>query len=270
MSEIETGASSASGCGGRHVNAVTAALAGCREQGDNEVVDDRQVILVVEDDAELRDEILRPGLHEAGFETVGAGSAIDAYRSMLSRDYSMFILDVGLPDEDGFTLARNLRTLTNAGIIMLTGRLRSNLDQARGLDLGADAYITKPVDMGVLAATVRSILRRIADVTAPPPRRAAATGWQLDLGGWNLVAPGGRKVPLTQAERMLLDLLFASASETVTRAAILALLTRDLQDFDPHRLEMLVHRLRRKVFAETGETFPLRAVRGVGYVLTPS
>ncbi|MGY0618286.1 response regulator transcription factor [Lysobacter sp. A378] len=232
------------------------------------MVDDRQVILVVEDDAELRDEILRPGLHDAGFVTVGVGSAIEAYRSMLSRDYSMYILDVGLPDEDGFTLARNLRTLTNAGIIMLTGRLRSDQDQARGLDLGADAYITKPVDIGVLAATVRSVLRRIAETTAPPTR-PAATGWQLDLEGWCVVAPSGRRVPLTQAERMLLHLLFASASEAVTRATITTQLTLDLHDFDPHRLEMLVHRLRRKVISESGEALPLRAVRGIGYVLTP-
>ena len=230
---------------------------------------DRQWILVVEDDPELRDEILRPGLHDAGFDTVGVGSAIEAYRSMLSRDYSMFILDIGLPDEDGFTLARNLRVLTSAGIVMLTGRCRSSADTVRGLDEGADAYITKPVDIDVLSASVRSVLRRRSGQAAPSTR-PADSGWRLDMEEWSLVAPGGRNIRLTHAERVLVELLFASRSETVPRKTIIAHLTRDIQDFDPHRLEMLVHRLRRKAFAGTGETLPLNAVRGIGYVLTPS
>lgn len=230
----------------------------------------RQRILVVEDDAELREEMLRPGLQEAGYVTVGVGSAMEAYRAMLSQDYSMFIVDVGLPDEDGLTLAGHLRALTShAGIIMLTGRLRSNQDHVRGLDQGADAYITKPVDIEVLAATVRSILRRQARVAAPQ-HALTATGWELDMAGWCLVAPDGGRVRLTHAERVLLDLLFASPSETVSRKTLVAHLTRDIHDFDPHRLEMLVHRLRRKALAEAGAKLPLNAVRGVGYVLTPS
>ncbi|MGN7726534.1 response regulator transcription factor [Luteimonas sp. 22616] len=245
-------------------------IAQCRKQGGNKVADgDRQWILVVEDDPELRDEILRPGLHDAGFDTVGVGSAIEAYRSMLSRDFSMFILDIGLPDEDGFTLARNLRALTSAGIVMLTGRRRSSADTARGLDEGADAYITKPVDIDVLSANVRSILRRRNGQVAPSIRYADSR-WRLDMEGWSLVAPGGRSIRLNHAERMLVELLFASRSEAVPRKTIIAHLTRDIHDFDPHRLEMLVHRLRRKAFAGTGESLPLNAVRGIGYVLTPS
>lgn len=229
---------------------------------------ERQLILVVEDDPELREEILRPGLHDAGFDTVGVSSAIEAYRSMLSRDYSMFILDVGLPDEDGFSLARNLRALTSAGIIMLTGRRRSSADHARGLDEGADAYITKPIDVDVLAATVRSVLRRLGGSSGmPKPATRPIAGWHFDMGGWSLVAPGGRRMRLSHAERIFVDLLFASPSETVPRRTIIANLTRDIHDFDPHRLEMLVHRLRRKALAETGDSLPVSAVRGVGYVL---
>jgi DNA-binding response OmpR family regulator len=228
---------------------------------------DKRLILVVEDDSELRDEILRPGLHRAGFDTVGAGSAFEAYRSLLARDYSMFILDIGLPDEDGLTLARNLRASTNAGIIMLTGRRPSNADRVRGLDDGADAYITKPVDLEVLAATVRSVLRRIegkqdAHGSVPSP----ATGWHPDMGGWNLVAPNGRSVRLSQPERILVELLFATPNEAVARSTIIARLTLDARNFDPHRLEMLVYRLRRKALAETDEALPVDAVRGIGYV----
>ena len=185
------------------------------QQGDrgSEVADgNRQLILVVEDDPELRDEILRPGLHEAGFDTIGAGSAIEAYRSMLSQDYSMLILDIGLPDEDGFTLARNLREVTDAGIIMLTGRSYSNVERARALNESADAYLTKPVDIDVLSATVRSILRRQHGQPATESRRPPP-GWHLDMNGWNLVTSGGHNIRLTHAERGLLELLFANPSE---------------------------------------------------------
>ena len=228
---------------------------------------DKRLILVVEDDPALRDEILRPSLHRAGFDTVGAGSAFEAYRSLLAQDYSMFILDIGLPDEDGLTLAKNLRASTNAGIIVLTGRRRSNADRVRGLDDGADAYITKPVDLDVLTATVRSVLRRIegkrdAHWPAAPP----GTGWHPDMSGWNLVAPNGRSVRLSHPERAVVELLFATPNEAVARSTIIARLTLDTRDFDPHRLDMLVYRLRRKALAETGEMLPVDTVRGIGYV----
>lgn len=239
------------------------------DRGSGVADGNRQLILVVEDDPELRDEILRPGLHEAGFDTMGAGSAIEAYRSMLSQDYSMLILDIGLPDEDGFTLAKNLREVTDAGIIMLTGRSHSSVERARALNEGADAYLIKPVDIDVLSATVRSILRRQRDRPANQSRRLPL-GWHVDMKGWNLVTPGGHSIRLTHAERAFLELLFANPSETVPRTTIIARLCRDIHDFDPHRLEMLVHRLRRKTLVESGDNLPLSAVRGVGYVLTPS
>lgn len=235
--------------------------------GEQGVIDGAtQSILVVEDDPEMRDGILLPGLQDAGFDIVGAGSAIEAYRSMLTRDFALFILDVGLPDEDGFSLARNLRAVSNAGIVLLTGRHRTDADRVRGLDEGADAYLTKPVDVNVLTATVRSLLRRLRHPDAVRSR-SRASGWHVDVDGWNLVAPGCTRVRLTQAERLLVDLLATTPNEAVTREAIISHLAQNIHDFDPHRLEMLVHRLRRKVLADTNQRLPLNAVRGVGYVL---
>lgn len=225
-----------------------------------------QWVLVVEDDPEMRDEILVPGLRDAGFNVMGAGSAIETYRSMLARDFSVFILDIGLPDEDGLTIANHLRKLTDAGIVILTGSKRGKADRIRALEGGADAYITKPVDVDVLAANIRSLLRRIGQrkqrhvPAAPPP------GWHLTSDGWNLISPGGVKVQLTHAERLFIGLLTTSAGEAVSREAIIVRLTESIHDFDPHRLEMLVHRLRRKASTTTEESLPLNSIRGVGYV----
>lgn len=224
-----------------------------------------QWILVVEDDPGMRDGILIPGLKNAGFNVVGAGNAAEAYRNMLTREFSLFLLDVGLPDEDGFTIAQHLRALTDAGIVMLTDR-RRKADHIRGLDEGADAYVTKPIDIDMLAATLRSLLRRLAQTKIATPAEIQSI-WRLDTDSWNLASPAGRKVRLTHPERLVIGVLAASPGETVARDTIIRRLARDIHDFDPHRLEMLIHRLRRKVLSATNEHLPLSAVRGVGYVL---
>lgn len=232
------------------------------------MADDAQLILVIDGDRERRDGVLRARLEASGFDTMGASSAIETYRSMLTRNYSLFIMDLALPDEDGFTLARNLRSLTNAGIIMLDGDRYPNVTRARGLNAGADAFVTKPVDLEVLTATVNSVLRRLEKAPASQPQ-TRVSGWQLNQDSWNLIAPGGKTIRLTHAERLFVDLLFASPSQTVERAAIVSHLTWSIRSFEPHRLEMLVHRLRRKVLVVAGEQLPLSAVRGIGYVLIP-
>jgi two-component system response regulator PhoP len=230
------------------------------------MADAEQWILVVEDDPGMRDDILIPGLEDAGFNVVGAGSAAEAYRSMLTRDFSLFVLDVGLPDEDGFTIVKHLRPLTDAGIVMLTGRGRGKADRIRGLNEGADVYLSKPIDIDELTATVRSLLRRLRQPKNWRPEETLP-GWQFDMESWNLASPMGAKVRLTHAERLVVSMLAASFGETVARDTIISRLAKDIHDFDPHRLEMLIHRLRRKVLSITNEHLPLNAVRGVGYVL---
>jgi len=227
-----------------------------------------QWILVVEDDPGIRDDILIPGLEAAGYSVVGAGSAAEAYRKMLTHDFSLFILDISLPDEDGLTVARHLRTLTDAGIVMLTGRWRKKVDRIRGLDDGADVYVTKPIDIDMLTATVRSLLRRLGQ-QKNGRSKGALPAWNFNMDGWNLASPGGTSVRLTRPERLVVSMLAASPGQAVTRDTIISRLAQDIHDFDPHRLEMLIHRLRRKVLSVTEEPLPLNAVRGVGYVFAP-
>lgn len=224
--------------------------------------------MVVEDDNELRERILVPGLRSEGFEVDSSDSAMTLYRALSLRSWDLFVVDIGLPDENGFEVARHLRQRGEAGIVILTGRASAE-DQVRGLDGGADAYLSKPVGVDVLAAALRSVLRRIApgaQVVVPVPMRA---GWCLQQQGWQLVSPTGSRVVLSSSERLLLTLLANAAGEVVGRDVIIDHLCRDDREFDPHRLEMLVHRLRRKVRAAIGEDLPLNTVRGLGYLLLP-
>lgn len=217
-------------------------------------------VLLVEDDAEIRDDILVPGLRNYGIDVMGADCAASADRLMRENTFDIVVLDVGLPDESGFSVARRLRAGSSTGIIMLTGR-SENPDRVRGLSEGADAYLTKPVALDVLVATLRSLGRRLLTASPPPT-------WQLTADDWCLRSPRGVDVTLTLPERRILGCLMAGDGEPVSREALIAMLTADIFDFDPHRLEMFVYRLRCKVAETCGETLPLRAVRGAGYVLT--
>lgn len=233
----------------------------------------QQDILVVEDDEEMREQILIPGLRDCGFRNVaGVGSAMETYRTALTRRFSLFLLDVGLPDESGFTLTKNLREATDAGIVVLTGGTQSKAQHVQGLDDGADAYLLKPVDMELLAATLRSVLRRQAAANAPTAAEVEASHtWRLDSEGWALISPSGVRVHITGNERILIEPLLARMGNVISREDLIARFTHDIHDihdFDPHRLEVIVHRLRQKASKLSGEDFPLRAVRGTGYVLT--
>jgi len=241
-----------------------------RTQKENGATVHQHNILVVEDDAEMRDQILIPGLRECGFRNVtGAGSAMETYRTVLTQRFSLFLVDIGLPDESGFTLIKNLRDATDAGIVVLTGGGHSRAQYLQGLNEGADAYLLKPVDMELLAATLRSVLRRQAAASAPMASAVGASqAWRLDPGGWALVSPGGVRIHITGNERVLIEPLIARQGNVISREDLISRFTHNVHDFDPHRLEVIVHRLRQKATKLSGEDFPLRAVRGTGYVLT--
>jgi two-component system response regulator PhoP len=226
-------------------------------------------VAVVEDDAELRDRILVPGLRGFGFDTIGLDSAEALYRYIIGNRLDLVILDVGLPDADGFSAARHLRTVMgmNVGIMMLTGRVTGS-DMVQGFGNGADLYMPKPFEIEVVAAGLHSLLRRLqSTVTSDQEAVSGQHEWRVESDGWCLRAPNGKRVALTNAERCVVRLLGAARGEAVARETLIAALTDDVETFDPHRLEMLVHRLRRKTEAQTGEPLPLRSARGAGYAL---
>lgn len=219
-------------------------------------------LLLLEDDELLRDHVLTPKLQQYGFEVVAIGRAADLDRHVRQRRPDIILLDVGLPDGDGFEVARQLHAETgDIGIVMLTGRGEVP-DRVRGLNEGADAYLSKPVDIDVLVSTLHSLARRLR-----APRQTTAGSWRLDANGWCLIAPSGDNVALTKTERRLLEALIERPNQIVSRDALIARLTADVYDFDTHRLDSLIHRLRGKVQRVLGKQLPLNAVHGEGYVL---
>jgi len=221
-------------------------------------------LAVVEDDAELRERILLPALQAAAFEAVGFSSALELYREWTRAPFDLVLLDVGLPDEDGVEIARHLRALGGAmGLVIYSAHGRS-ADRLRGLRAGVDAYLVKPLEMEEVVQTLRNLgLRVRAGATAA----AGRSGWSLAQRGWVLETPDGTSISLSRGEREVMKALAGRAGEMVSRETLMQQLAGKAGDvFDPHRLDMLVYRLRRKCEA-AGAPLSLATVRGAGYRL---
>jgi DNA-binding response OmpR family regulator len=220
-------------------------------------------VLLLDDDGLLRDRVLAPKLRQFGVEVMTAGRAAEMYEVISTRLPDVILLDVGLPDDNDFDVVRKLRAEhTGMGIVMLAGQ-SSSADLVRGLNEGADAYLAKSVDIDVLVATLLSIARRLRSSAPMEPRT-----WRLSPSGWSVVSPHGGEVKLTHSERCLLVALMRQSNEVVPRESLIAALTDDTMGFDPLRVDAVIYRLRRKIRTHLGETLPLTAVHGVGFVLS--
>lgn len=226
-------------------------------------------IVVVDDDPRLC-RLLSRYLTAEGYSVRTAGSARAMREILAVEEPLLVILDLMLPDEDGLSVARELRSGSDVGILMLTGK-REPVDKIVGLELGADDYMTKPFDERELLARVRSILRRVA----PSPQEVTGNGsvmrfegWTLDLAAWELTDPEGRPVELTSHEFELLAALASHAGRVLSRDAILEIVAgRGWTPYD-RSVDVLVGKLRRKLGDDPRAPSLIRTVRGAGYKLT--
>jgi two-component system phosphate regulon response regulator OmpR len=188
------------------------------------------------------------------------------------------LLDVGLPGEDGFALARWLRErYPRLGIIMVTGAT-DMVDRIVGLETGADDYVTKPFAPRELLARIRSLLRRTDALPSEPSIAAAPATAQVDhllrLDGCDfdrkrrlLVGPDGATQALTATEFNLLDLFCQHPNRPLTREWLLETTSQRDYDSSDRSIDLRVTRLRRKIESDPGHPQSLRTVRGVGYML---
>ena len=170
--------------------------------------------MVVDDDVRIC-KLLNHYLAREGYKVSTAANG-EQMRRVFDHDVpDLVILDLMLPDEDGFTLAKELRTWSDVGIIMLTGKT-AQVDKIVGLEIGADDYLTKPFDTRELLARVRSVLRRVSQFSRPRYEKnhpvAHFAGWTLNLSAHELISPIGDHVDLTNYEFHLLSALVLNAN----------------------------------------------------------
>ena len=222
-------------------------------------------VAVLEDDAAFREDILVTGLRRLGFDAEGFATSAELYRRMLAVSFELLVLDIRLDGEDGLDVAQYLRGMSPIGIVALTGR-GTQEDRIRGLMEAVDVWLSKPVDVEVLGATLHSLSRRMRFASSGP-HATSSVGWRLSPGNWRLVAPDDRSVGLNLLERRLLTRLLATPGDLVSHDELIADVATGSEKFDRHRLEIVIHRLRRKVESYLGQALPLRSVRGSGYVI---
>lgn len=242
---------------------------------------ERRRVLVVEDEP-VTGALLVACLEEAGFHALLAEDGAAARAALSDGPIDLVLLDVELPGEDGFRLAPVLRARSDVGIIFVTRRA-AVIDRVVGLEIGGDDYIVKPPDPRELVARVRAVLRR-RDEAARAAHEGAASGpmphapahaspasrrfggWSLDHERRCLLSPRGEEVPLTGGEIAILAALLDAEGRAVARDALAEALQGAGAGGHPRTLDMLVHRIRRKL-GEGGAVIPrlLLTVHGVGY-----
>jgi two-component system response regulator CpxR len=218
-------------------------------------------LLVIDDDAELCQLVTR-FLSREGFTVRWTLSGAAGIEQALAEEYSLIMLDVMMPDTDGFEVLRRIRQHSRTPVLMLTAR-GDTRDRVLGLEMGADDYLPKPFDPSELVARIRAILRR----SSPRTAAAAVAVGDVELdGGTRTARCAGKLLDLTTVEFDLLAVLMRSAGSTVSREDLVRnVLGRDFSPFD-RSIDTHVCNLRRKLgpLEDGGER--IKGVRGAGYL----
>jgi DNA-binding response OmpR family regulator len=218
-------------------------------------------LLVIDDDAELCQLVTR-FLSREGFTIRLASGGAAGIEQALAEDYSLIMLDVMMPDTDGFEVLRRIRQHSRTPVLMLTAR-GDTQDRIRGLEMGADDYLPKPFEPAELVARIRAILRR----ASPRAPAAAITVGDIELDGGNrTVRRAGAPLDLTTVEFDLLAALMRVAGSTVSREDLVRnVLGREFSPFD-RSIDTHVCNLRRKMGPLEDGSDRIKGVRGAGYL----
>jgi two-component system copper resistance phosphate regulon response regulator CusR len=219
-------------------------------------------LLIVEDEPKTAD-YLKKGLAEAGFVADIARTGNDGLHLALTEHYDLLVLDVMLPGIDGWEILRGVRAAGNeTPVLFLTARDQVD-ERVKGLELGADDYLTKPFAFAELLARVRALLRR--GTAAGSVETLAAGDLEVDLLRRRVVR-AGRRIEVTAKEFALLELLLRHRGEVLPRSLIASQVWDMNFDSDTNVIDVAVRRLRAKIDDDFDAKL-IRTVRGMGYVL---
>jgi two-component system phosphate regulon response regulator OmpR len=231
--------------------------------------DDAPHLLVVDDDRRIRD-LLSRFLAGEGYRVTTADNARDARAKLTGLSFDMLILDVMMPGETGFDLARSIRgdaqgqISSQVPILILTAREGTEA-RIEGLTLGADDYLSKPFEPRELSLRIANILKRAQPVVAPPVESVRFGPFVYHLARGEL-RKGEEIIRLTDREREMLRILTATPGETVSRMA----LAGNGDQVSERAVDVQVNRLRRKIEVNPANPLFVQTVRGIGYRLVSS
>lgn len=235
---------------------------------------ERQDIIVCDDERDLR-EMLKEYLEKRGFQVRLAADADELEARIEDAQPDLIVLDINMPGRDGLTMLRTLRASNDTAVVMLTAS-GETIDKIVGLEMGADDYLGKPVDLRELEARIKAVLRRRGSgptVVAPESvatDRVAFGNHVLDLDGAKLYAENGDEVSITAMEFRLLKLFAENRGRVLNRDQILE--QAHDRSWDPYdrSIDIRISRLRRKIERNPQKPAIIRTVRGIGYVFDPT
>jgi two-component system phosphate regulon response regulator OmpR len=227
------------------------------------LADDAPHLLVVDDDRRIRD-LLSRYLRAEGYRVTTADNAVEARAKLDGLAFDLLVLDVMMPGESGFELAKSLRTSSTVPILMLTARDEKE-SRIEGLEIGADDYVAKPFEPRELSLRIANILKRAQPPAAPPVESLRFGEFVFHVTRGEL-RRGEDVVRLTDREREMLRLLAARPGETVPRQA----LAGNGGDVGERAVDVQVNRLRRKIERDPANPLFVQTVRGIGYRLVAS
>jgi two-component system phosphate regulon response regulator OmpR len=222
--------------------------------------DDAPHLLVVDDDRRIRD-LLSRFLTGEGYRVTTADNAKDARAKLTGLSFDMLVLDVMMPGETGFELAKAIRGQSTVPILMLTARDGAE-SRIEGLALGADDYLSKPFEPRELSLRIANILKRAQPALAPPVESVRFGPFVYHLARGEL-RKGEDIIRLTDREREMLRILTATPGETVSRMA----LAGNGDQVSERAVDVQVNRLRRKIETNPANPLFVQTVRGIGYRL---
>jgi DNA-binding response OmpR family regulator len=219
-------------------------------------------VLVIEDDKRIAN-VLKNGLIEDGHQVALSHQGNEGRDLITSDHFDLVVLDVMLPGTDGFTILKHARAAKHAvPILMLTAR-DSMMDVVRGLDLGADDYLTKPFRLEVFLARVRAVGRR-----GPIPQQPQLTVGNLVLDRNRRVAfRGDEQIILTKREYAILELLMRRVNQVVTRDQLIQTIWGHDSDVSDNCIDVYMHNLRSKINVHNNSSM-IRTIRALGYLLS--
>ena len=224
-------------------------------------------LVVLEDDPDCRN-LLHHGLR-GEYDVVFVNSGAELLARLDSDTVDLVVLDIRLPHEDGFSIARQIRRVSEVPVVFLSG-LDAEDAVVKGLDIGGDDYVTKPFSTSVLAARIRNLLRREPKPPNPSPRINEYGEYRLDPLGKLLVHPDGRTARLTEMEVRILDMLMQATGVPVSRDELYRRIHGRGWDRMSREIDVHISNLRRKLQAEFEINDAVQHIRGIGYRLNPT
>lgn len=234
---------------------------------------DKHDIVICDDERDLR-EMLQEYLQKRGFGVRLAANGDELEACIEDAEPDLIVLDINMPGRDGLTVLRSLRATKDTAVVMLTAS-GETIDKIVGLEMGADDYLGKPVDLRELEARIKAVLRRRGTAQAPrapsavAAERVAFGDFILDLDGAKLYASDGQEVPITAMEFRLLRLFAENRGRVLNRDQILE--QAHDRSWDPYdrSIDIRISRLRRKIEKNPQKPEIIRTARGIGYVFDP-